>query len=138
MVTPSKPLTDRLKDFLEPRRLLTTRLDVIGPRLKEMAAQVVVVQESQGNAVQIARAVDQALRKYLDISKGYDDGRGWPLGRPVRRSQLFRLLEAVPGVDYVLSLALTPANSDGDVALAVDELPVWGLPPALDIQVKRG
>jgi hypothetical protein len=48
------------------------------------------------------------------------------------------LLEALPGVDYVLSLTLTPANSDGDVALAVDELPVWGLPPALDIQVKRG
>ncbi|MES1205513.1 MAG: hypothetical protein ABUS79_06210 [Pseudomonadota bacterium] len=137
LVTPSKALQDRLKDFLEPRRLLTTRLEVIGPSLKEVAAHIVVVQDPQGNAAQIAKAVDQALRGYLAIVTGYDDGRGWPLGRPVRRSQLYRLLESLPGVDYVATLTLSPANSDGDIILDPGQLPVWGLGAALDIQVKR-
>jgi predicted phage baseplate assembly protein len=137
LVTPSAALQDRLKDFLEPRRLLTTRIEVIGPRLKEIAAQIVVVQEAQGGALQVAKAVDRALRGYLDISSGYDDGRGWPLGRPVRRSQIYRLLESLPGVDYVETLALSPANADGDIDLSPDELPVWGLGTSLDIQVRR-
>jgi len=137
LATPSKPLQARLKDFLEPRRLLTTRLEVIGPRLVEIAAQVVIVQEPQGGAVQIAKAVEQALRDYFDIASGYDDGRGWPLGRDVRRSQIYRLLESVPGVDYVSFLTLSPATAEGDVSLAPDELPVWGLGAALDVQVQR-
>ncbi len=136
-VTPSPALHDRLLAFLDPRRLITTRLDVIGPDLKELSAQVVVVQQPQSNAAQIAQAVQTALRGYLDITTGADDGRGWPLGRPVRRSQLYRLLEGIAGVDYVQTLTLSPANAQGDVDLGARELPVWGLGTALDIQVKR-
>lgn len=137
LVTPAKALADRLLAFLEPRRLLTTRLHVIGPELKELSAQVVVVQQPQSDAAQLARAVEAALRQYLSITRGYDDGRGWPLGRPIRRSQLYQLLEALPGVDYVASLTLSPANTLGDVELGPRELPVWGLGTALDIQVQR-
>ena len=132
--TPSGGLVDRLLEFLEPRRLITTGLHVIGPDLKLLSAELVVVVDSQSNTAQMAQAVDTALRGYLSITHGYDDHRGWPLGRRVRRSQLYRVLEDMVGVDHVESLSLTPANAQGDVELLPRELPVCG---SLNISVKR-
>jgi hypothetical protein len=143
LAAPSPGLTKRLPAFLEPRRLITTRLDVVGPELVQIAAQVGVVIESQRSTAQMATAVRAALRDYLSITSGYDDGRGWPLGRRVRRSQIFRVLEDVPGVDYVESLALSPANADGDIELGPLDLPAWDgdvtapSSTALTVQVRR-
>jgi hypothetical protein len=134
LATPSPDLADRLKAFLEPRRLLTTRLDVIGPDLLAVSAQTLVVVDSQSNTTQMAKAIEARLRQYLGITQGYDDGRGWPLGRTVRRSQLYRVLEDLPGVDHVESLVLSPADATGDVPLTARQLPVWD---TLTVQVKR-
>lgn len=125
LAAPSQGLRDRLLAFLEPRRLLTTRLHVIGPELKPLSGQLSVAVDSQSNTTQMAEAVQAVLRGYLSITRGYDDGRGWPLGRRVRRSQLYRVLEDMPGVDHVESLTLTPANARGDVELTARQLPVW-------------
>jgi hypothetical protein len=134
LATFSPGLKNRLLAFLEPRRLITTRLHLVPPSLKTVSATVVVVVDSQRNTTQMELAVDAALRAFLSITRGADDGRGWPLGRRVRLSQLFRVLEDVPGVDHVESLALAPANSQGDVELGPLELPVWD---SLVVQVKR-
>ncbi len=86
------------------------------------------------NMADMEQAILQALRRFLSLTRGYEDGRGWPLGRTVRRSQIFRLLEDVPGMDHVESLSLSPANSAGDVELTPRQLPVWD---SLLVQVKR-
>jgi len=125
LVTPSDGLTKRLLAFLDPRRLITTRLEVVGPTLVKIALQISVVVESQRNTTEMEQALRAALRDYLSITSGYDDGRGWPLGRRVRRSQLYRLLEDVPGVDFVESLTLSPANADGDIDLGPLSLPAF-------------
>lgn len=125
LATPSAPLQARLLAYLEPRRLITTRLHVVGAELTEISAQVVAVVEDQQNRTQMEQAIRTALLRYLSITRGYDDGRGWPLGRTVRRSQIFRVLEDVPGVDYVETLTLSPANAQGDIELGPIQLPVW-------------
>jgi hypothetical protein len=132
LVTPSADLVDRLLAFLEPRRLITTRLHVVGPTLKAISANVTVVGDQQSGTADLAAAVDSVLRSYFSPTRGYD-GRGWPLGRGVRRSQLYRVLEEVPGVDHVAELTLSPAPS-GDVELDPSQLPVW---QTLDVKVKR-
>ena len=145
LALPSAGLAARLRAFLEPRRLLTTRLgDVIGPELVSIAVEVSVVVESQRNTVQMELAIRSALRDYLSITTGGDDGRGWPLGGAVRRSRLFRLLEDIAGVDYVDTLVLSPANAAGDIALGSLELPAFdgdvtlSSSSALSVQVRRG
>jgi hypothetical protein len=134
LTTPPVAQMNRLLAYLEPRRIITTRLHVVGPQLAKVTAAVVVVIDAQRNAAQMEAAVTAMLRRYLSIARGYDDGRGWPLGRRVRRSQIFRLLEDVPGVDHVESLALGPADGQGDVEVGPGQLPVWD---SLAVQIKR-
>lgn len=133
MTALSTALTDRLTAFLEPHRLITTRLHVVGVELEAISAQIVVIIEKQRNTTEMVAAIVAALEAYLNPVTGYE-GRGWPLGRAVRRSQLYSILEGIPGVDHVESLALSPGNLAGDVELTPQELPVWS---GLNVQVKR-
>ena len=135
LATPSLGLIARLLAYLEPRRLITTRLHIMPVELQAISVQLVVVVESQQKQSQMEDAVGSALRNYLSITHGYDDKRGWPLGRAVRRSELFRILEDVPGVDYVESLVLSPANAQGDIELSSKQLPVWD--SLANITIKR-
>jgi hypothetical protein len=134
MVALPLSLQNRLLTFLEPRRLITTRLHVASVDLKPLSAQVTAVVERQMNTADMEQTILQALRRFLSLTRGYEDGRGWPLGRTVRRSQIYRVLEDVPGMDHVESLSLSPANASGDVELIPRQLPVWD---SLVVQVKR-
>jgi hypothetical protein len=134
MLAVTVPQRNRLLTFLEPRRLITTRLHVASAELKPLSAQVVAVVERQMNTADMEQAILQALRRFLSLIRGYEDGRGWPLGRTVRRSQIYRVLEDVPGMDHVQSLSLSPANASGDVELTPRQFPVWD---TLIVQVRR-
>ncbi len=90
--------------------------------------------DRQRNTADMEQALLEALRRFLSLTRGYEDGRGWPLGRTLRRSQVFRVLEDVPGMDHVEALTLSPANAAGDVDLDPRQLPVWD---SLVVQVKR-
>ncbi len=126
-------VSDRLAAFLEPRRLITTRLHLDKVDLKAVSAQVVAVIDRERNTLDMGKAIEAALRAHLGVETGYDGG-GWPLGRAVRRSQLYELLEGLAGVDHVESITLTPASATGDVELLPRELPVWD---SLSVLVKR-
>lgn len=94
---------------LEPRRLLTTRVHVVGPYVVPIRVRVTLrlLPDALMSDVH-ARAV-AALRMFLDpISGGAGDG--WPLGRNVYVSEIYRVLDALPGVDFVRR-TLDPSTS---------------------------
>jgi len=134
LVTPSSELRARLLAYLEPRRLITTRLHVVGPELKPVSVQVVVVADGQRNVAEMRTAVERALSAFLSLTEGHQDKKGWPLGATVRRSHLFDVLEGVPGVDHVELLSLSAAGALGDVELGPLQLPVW---ESVLVQVRR-
>ncbi len=43
----------------------------------------------------------QALRSYWDPLTGGPEGEGWPFGRNIYVSEIYHLLDALPGIDYV-------------------------------------
>jgi hypothetical protein len=102
-------------EYLEPRRLLTTRVQVVGARYVPFKVRLTLRLESDAleSAVR-ERAVD-ALRKYF-ATTGEHQGEGWPFGRNVYVSELYRLLDTLPGVDYVRR------RLDGFTQEALDEL----------------
>jgi len=131
---PGPDLLAGLAAFFEPRRLLGTRLHVVGPRYVpvDVGADLVVADDAAPAAVLAdARA---ALAGFLDPLTGGPDGAGWPFGRPVWVSEVYAVLGAVPLVSYVEGVALTTGDgervlTDGSgapvgVALDVDELVV--------------
>lgn len=120
----TKAEKDKILRFLEERRLITTHLHVVTPNLLpfDITAQVIVFKDR--NTAEMDAALRKKLFEFLSIRNGDFDRRGWRLGRDVYRSQIFRVLEEVDGVDYVKLLVLSPADAGGNVAIAPDQLPV--------------
>jgi hypothetical protein len=62
----------------------------------------------------VRRAVLEALAAWLDPLRGGPAGEGWPFGGDVHLSDLYAVLERVPGVDHVVDLRLSSPCPDGD------------------------
>ena len=124
----SKVLTAVGKD-LEDRKLLTTRLHVVEARYvvltvkaslqlkpgaleRAPAARPQAVNAGAGDEPParptkgVTELAVDALEQYFHPLRGGPDGRGWPFGRSVYLSEVYALLDRLPGVDYVSILDL--------------------------------
>lgn len=103
------PTADYIKDvwnFLDERRLITTRVHVVPPLYTGICVQLEVAPLYMESREDLALSIGQALRTFFDPLKGGVDGRGWPFGRPVYASEVYQVIEALDGVDYVNRLNL--------------------------------
>lgn len=123
---PAPELLRRVHDFLDERRLVTTRLRVGKPRFVEVSVSVAVVLKQGGpNIDRIKSHLEDKVRLSLHPLFGGPDGRGWPFGRDVHKSDLYRVVEGEAGVDYVADLELYDEDlkrSTITVSLRDDEL----------------
>jgi hypothetical protein len=79
---------------LEKARLLTTELCVRGPIYRN-AKLTVRIEGNPRDPASLRADVTRALRKYLDPLAGFDDGKGWKFGEPLRPSALLARVENV-------------------------------------------
>jgi hypothetical protein len=112
----SQTLRQQVFEFLVARRLITTRLKVVPPDYTpiEIAATVVRDLTSRLSADTVAANVTT----FLDPLKGGVDGRGWPFGRSVFRSELDSVIEGIDGVDHLEQLLFNGDASVSEVALS--------------------
>ena len=104
--TPSGGLLGAVRAFLERRRLIGTRIEVIGPTYLEVTARATVTADP-GSAREAVRArVVDAVRRFFDPLAGGPDGTGWPLGRDVYRTEVLDVINRVEGVARVQDLEL--------------------------------
>lgn len=140
-------LRKTVADYLEPRRLLTARVHVIGPRFIPTRVRVTARLLPEAPADKMKQRTVDALRSFLDPIAG-GAGDGWPFGRNVYVSELYRLLDALPGIDFVrrtldpnttapLDELVTTADTDRLVRNAAGELISIALEPdeLVDFQV---
>ncbi len=113
---PSAALIAQVLAELEPRRLLATRLHVAGPRYVGVDVRVALAPCADALDDRLRSDAGAALSRFLDPLRGGADGNGWPFGRAVYVSEIYELLETVPGVDHV--------NKQRKGAAFVDELGV--------------
>jgi Baseplate J-like protein len=104
---PSVRLRRRVAAYLERRRIVGTRVEVVGPTYVEISvrARVQALDRTDSNALQ-QRVVD-ALNDFFDPLRGGPEKNGWPFGRDVYRSEVLQVLDEVEGVNFVSELALT-------------------------------
>ena len=76
--------------------------------LAPIDATVVRSRRSRLDRETIRQNVVTAVREFLHPTRGGSDKSGWPLGRPVFRSELYAVIEKLPGVDHVHALDLGP------------------------------
>lgn len=94
---PSQGFLQTIRNHLEPYRLLTTELHVVGPEYIKVSVHANVVVDHQLPSVdEIVRVLNQYLSPFN--SEGV---KGWTFGRTVYRADIFGVLNGIKGVLYV-------------------------------------
>lgn len=137
--TPDLALLRRVARHLDARRLVTTELYVIPPTYKRIAVSVGVVVRNGYQVDAVRRWVELILRQYLAPVPDFGpEGRGWPLGRTVRRAELEAVAVQVEGVEYLDGLFLGEYTAAGLVMVDEIRFERWELPELFQITVVGG
>ncbi|MGD9528297.1 baseplate J/gp47 family protein [Pseudonocardia sp.] len=109
---PSLALLRRVEAYLARRCPVGVRPWVAGPEWVRVSVAATVVPSTPGQADEVAGRVRAALDRYLHHGTGGPAGTGWAFGATPHRSEVFAVVEAVPGVDHVpvLRIALLPES----------------------------
>jgi hypothetical protein len=108
-----RDLAERVRQYLEPRRLLTTRIQVVGPRLVSISVHVNLFLKPDAVQKTVKEEVENRLSQFLNLQV-------WPFGRNVYVSEIYRLLDRIPGVDFVTKInnkEIIAALDGGDRAI---------------------
>jgi hypothetical protein len=99
-------------------------VEVVGPTYLDVTIQAQVQAKSGVNKTSLQQAIVTALNTFLDPLVGGPDGTGWPFGRDVYRSEVMKVIDAVSGVDHIVSMDLIAEGCQpqcGNVCLG----PTW-------------
>jgi hypothetical protein len=121
---PSPGLLAAVQRYLDRRRMICTRLEVVGPEYLEVRVRARVQTRIGADASRVKSAIQSALKEFLDPHVGGPDHLGWPFGRDVHRIEILQLIAAVPGVDHVVELSLSGGLAEpqcGNLSLC----PTW-------------
>ena len=109
---PNAELRQAVYEFLRERVPIGTRLRVLAPQYSAIHLEATVARgrQSRLDRATVRQNVIKAVRDFLHPTRGGDDGHGWPFGRSIFRSELYAIIEGLPGVDHVRELLLRDAQ----------------------------
>ncbi|GFO97061.1 hypothetical protein ig2599ANME_1259 [groundwater metagenome] len=109
---PTDELKIKVKDYLDARRLITTRVHVVAPEFQKVRLEVSVALEENKIENKVKDDARERINKYFDPLEGGKDGKGWPLGRSIYRSEIYQLIEGISGVDHVVKVKINGSDAD--------------------------
>jgi hypothetical protein len=103
---------ETVKAYLRPRIPAATRLYVKEMKRYEVFAYIYVKYQPHVTGddayTAMSNKIIAKLRSYFDPVTGGMEGKGLMPGEPVRKAEVFQIIEELEGVDYVDDLILTP------------------------------
>jgi predicted phage baseplate assembly protein len=126
--TPSSGLRRAVAAYLSRRRVIGSRVEVVGPVYREVGVRAKVQSCPGVNRGELKQGIVARLNEFFDPLVGGPDHAGWTLGRDVYRSEVLQVIDETTGVDYVISLELLVGGQShcGNVCLGATELVVAG------------
>jgi hypothetical protein len=100
-----RDLKDTVGRYLEPRRLLTTRVNIVGPRFVTIGVHVILHLRADAVPETVNAEARRKLEQFFNPLGDQQGHQGWPFGRNVFVSEIYRLLDPLPGVDFVTKVA---------------------------------
>jgi predicted phage baseplate assembly protein len=103
-LVPNEQLLSEVAEYLDERRLIGTTIELLPMKLRGMSVVVNLQAEPRTDIARIEEEVSRALYTYLNpLVGGRLDGlgEGWELGRALNQGELYGIVHAVAGVDYV-------------------------------------
>lgn len=115
VVLPRLPLADTtalrstLKRFLNQRRLITTRLHVVEPSVVQVTVSATLYLHDSASFRTVQAEANRRIQAFFapQNSQEYWQGQGYPFGGDIYISEIYQLLDNLPGVDYVENVSLT-------------------------------
>ena len=120
---PSDAQISALFDFLDERRMLTTKLHVTGPFYAHIVAQLVIARNSDAVDSDVIKAVNDSLASLLNPLPS-DTSDGWPFGHDVFVSEVYETLDTIPGIDFITDVMLSSRCAPGDDKCILAD-PIW-------------
>ncbi len=107
----------KIREYLAPKCLLTTRLHVVKPIYLWVSLSADIRPQAGASFDKVREKAIAALHQYFSpFSGGGPEEEGWPFGRNIYLSEIFDILERVPGVDYVEDVrVLQLSGSQGSI-----------------------
>lgn len=119
--TPSRGLLRTVASYLDRRRVLGTRVEVVGPTYLDVTVRAKVQSVKNVSKTNLRLRIVQALDGFFHPLTGGPEQTGWPFGRDVYRSEVLQVIDEVIGVDHVIALELSAEGCEpqcGNICLA--------------------
>jgi predicted phage baseplate assembly protein len=110
---PDDALFEEVATYLEPRRLIGTTVELLPARLRGVSVVVNVVASPNSDLERVEQDVAYALYAYLNPLVGGSPeglGEGWQFGRTLNQGELYGVVHAVDGVEFVKILRVYEAD----------------------------
>lgn len=107
-------LLKHVRETIEPKRLLTTRLHVVQPSYLQLTIGAVIRTRPDFSLATVQTEAINKLQQYFNpLPGGGPDAAGWPFGRAVYLSEVYERLEQIEGVDHVRDVRILNLDSTG-------------------------
>lgn len=103
---PTDRLLEEIKAYLDARRLITTRVHVVNPVYINFSLKVQLAIKQNIKQNEVVSEAGRKINEYFNPISGGPGGTGWPLGRHIYRSEVYNLLESIPGIDHVAKIEI--------------------------------
>lgn len=115
-----KALIEQVKEYLDPRRLIGTVIEVSSPVYTGVGIQIKIELTSYEKVEIIQENVSTRILNYLDPLTGGPKGSGWPYGRPLTIYEVVQVVEDTNGVKRTVGVVID--NDDDLIIKAIDGL----------------
>ena len=110
---PEEGLLTEVADYLDERRLIGTTVELKPCRYRGLSVVVNLQARPLADTTRVEEDVAHALYTYLNPLVGGNPtgpGAGWPFGRALNQGELYGVVHAVDGVEFVRILRLYETN----------------------------
>jgi predicted phage baseplate assembly protein len=112
-LVPDDLLFEEIAKYLDARRLIGTTIELVPARLRGVSVVVNLQASARSDLERVEQDVNYALYTYLNpLCGGSPDGigDGWQFGRALNQGELYGIVHAVDGVEFVKILRVYEAD----------------------------
>ena len=120
--TPTVEFLKTVHRHLDQHRLITTKLDVVGPNYIKISISTEILIDKQYDPESIRKQVVTTLNSFLDPVSD-DTVNGWTFGRSVHRSEIYALIKSIKGIESIKKPYISATGKHG--TFGYDKGRIW-------------
>jgi predicted phage baseplate assembly protein len=112
-LVPDESLFRTVADYLDERRMIGTTVQLLPVKFRGVSVVVNLQVSPSAEVRRVEEDVTHALYTYLNPLIGgspHGRGSGWPFGRPLNQGELYGVVHAIHGVEFVKILRVYETN----------------------------